>query len=134
MESKHREVSSLCIKAFYNVYNVMGYGFSEKVYHNALIVELRRLSLNVVKEQKILVHFRGQVVGEYFADIVVNDVLILELKAVKELIDQHEAQVLNYLRATKYEVALLLNFGPEPEIQRKSYNNSSKGNMPWLHR
>lgn len=132
MEAKHQEVSGLSIKAFYNVYNMLGVGFSEKVYHNSMMVELRRMGLSVVKEQEIRVHFRGQVVGEYYADIVVNDVLILELKAVKELISQHEAQVLNYLRATKYEVALLLNFGPEPQIQRKSYNNNAKGNMSWL--
>lgn len=132
MEAKHRDLTNLIIKAFYNVYNLLGYGFAEKVYHNALIIELQRLGLTAEKEQQIKVYFRSEIVGEFYADIVVNDLVILELKAAKTLIAQHEAQLLSYLRATKYEVGLLFNFGPEPEIQRKSYNNSAKGNMSWV--
>lgn len=132
MDTKHRDLTNLIIKAFYNVYNLLGYGFAEKVYHNALMIELQRLGPTAEKEHHIKVYFRSKVVGEFFADIVVNDLVILELKAVQTLIEQHEAQLLSYLRATKYEVGLLLNFCPKPEIQRKSYNNSAQGNMSWL--
>lgn len=76
--------------------------------------------------------FEDQLVGEYFADLVVNELIIIELKAVKSLQQDHEAQILNYLKATKYEVGLLLNFGPKPEIKRKAFSNERKGSMAWI--
>ncbi len=132
MDFKHTDVTELIIKAFYKVYNILGYGFLEKVYRNALAIELRQLGLEVVPEMRILVYYDGEVVGEYFADLLVAGVVIVELKAAKKLMEAHEAQLLNYLKATPYEVGLLLNFGPQPEIKRKAFDNSRKGSMRWL--
>ena len=132
MEFKHTDTTELIIKAFYKVYNALGYGFLEKVYRNALAIELRKLGLEVIQEARIAVYYGGEVVGEYFADLLVAGAVIVELKAVKRLLEEHEAQLLNYLKATPYEVGLLLNFGPKPEIKRKAFNNSRKGSMRWL--
>jgi GxxExxY protein len=129
---KHTDITELIIKAFYTVYNTLGYGFLEKVYRNALAIELRKLGLDVIPEARITVYYDGEVVGEYFADLLVAGVVIVELKAVKRLLSEHEAQLLNYLKATSYEVGLLLNFGPKPEIRRKAFDNSRKGSMRWL--
>ena len=132
MDFKHTDITELIIKAFYKVYNTLGYGFLEKVYRNALAIELRKLGLEVIPEARILVYYGGEVVGEYFADLLVAGIVIVELKAVKKLLEEHEAQLLNYLKATPYEVGLLLNFGPRPEIKRKAFDNSRKGSMHWL--
>jgi len=129
---KHTDVTELIIKAFYTVYNTLGYGFLEKVYRNAMAIELRRLGLGVIQEARITVYYDGEVVGEYFADLLVASAVIVELKAVKRLLPEHEAQLLNYLKATPYEVGLLLNFGPRPEIRRKAFDNSRKGSMRWV--
>ncbi len=107
-------------------------GFLEKVYQNALAIELHKLGLELVQEARIVVYYDNEVVGEYFADLFVAGVVIVELKAVKKLLEEHEAQLLNYLKATSYEVGLLLNFGPKPEIKRKAFDNSRKGAMNWL--
>ena len=132
MDFKHTDITELIIKAFYQVYNTLGYGFLEKVYRNAMAIELRQLGLEVISESRILVYYDGEVVGEYFADLLVAGVVIVELKAAKKLVAAHEAQLLNYLKATPYEVGLLLNFGPQPEIKRKAFDNSRKGSMRWL--
>ena len=132
MDFKHTDITELIIKAFYKVYNTLGYGFLEKVYRNALAIELRKMGLEVIPEARILVYYDGEVVGEYFADLLVAGVVIVELKAVKKLLEAHEAQLLNYLKATPYEVGLLLNFGPKPEIKRKAFDNSRKGSMRWI--
>ncbi|MBN1977031.1 MAG: GxxExxY protein [Anaerolineae bacterium] len=132
MDFKHIDITELVIKAFYRVYNALGYGFLEKVYSNALVIELRRLELEVVQEARITVYYDGEVVGEYFADLLVVDTVLVELKAVKKLAKEHEAQLLNYLKATRYEVGLLLNFGLTPEITRKAFDSSRKGSMAWL--
>lgn len=132
MNYKHTDITELIIKAFYTVYNTLGYGFLEKVYRNAMAIELRKLGLEVVSEARIVVYYGGQVVGEYFADLLVADTVIVELKAVKGLLEAHEAQLLNYLKATPYEVGLLLNFGPKPDINRKAFDNARKGSMRWL--
>ena len=123
---KHEALSQQIIGAFYTVYNSLGYGFLEKVYENALAIELRRLGLRVECERPITVFYRGCIVGEYFADIVVEGAIILELKAVRMLAKEHEAQLINYLNATDYEVGLLLNFGPKAEIRRKVFDNDRK--------
>ena len=132
MDYKHTDITELIIKAFYTVYNTLGYGFLEKVYRNALVIELRKLGLQVVAEARIVVYYDAQVVGEYFADLLVAGTVIVELKAVKTLLEAHEAQLLNYLKATPYEVGLLLNFGPQPKIKRKAFDNSRKGSLHWL--
>jgi len=122
------------IKGFYTVYHTLGYGFLEKVYENALAIELRKMGLAVVQQAPITVYYAGAVVGEYYADLLVADAVIVELKAARVLAAEHEAQLLNYLKATPYEVGLLLNFGPQPEIKRKVYDNERKGGLGWRER
>ncbi len=129
MEFQHKELTKGIIGAFYDVYNALGYGFLEKVYENALAIELRHRGFQVEQQHSIQVLYRGEVVGDYFADLVVNDLVILELKATKDLADRHEAQLLNYLKATRFEVGLLLNFGPTPTHTRKAYQNNRKPNL-----
>jgi GxxExxY protein len=134
LDFKHTDVTDLILKAFYKVYNEFRYGFLEKVYQNSLAIELRKLRLPVVQEARIEVYYDGEVVGEYFADLLVANAVIVEVKAVKRLLPEHEAQLLNYLKATPYEVGLLLNFGPRPEIRRKAFDNARKGPMRWLEK
>ena len=127
VELKHPEVTDKILHAFFKiVYPQLGYGFLEKVYENALVFALTSLGLKVEQQVKIAVYFQGSVVGEYFADLLVEDKVIVELKAVSRLLLEHEAQLLNYLRATPYEVGLLLNFGPKPDFRRKAFDNSRK--------
>jgi GxxExxY protein len=126
---KHQLVTEQIIKIFYEVYNELGYGFAEKVYQNAFFIALQEAGFDVAAHSNIKVWFREQIVGEYFADIIVNTVVILELKAGEVLLEEHEAQLLNYLRCTKIEVGLLLNFGKRPEIRRKVYDNNLKPNL-----
>lgn len=128
---KHADVTEAIVRTFLTVYNTLGYGFAEKIYHGSMLIELRRNGLSVCSEQPISVQYRGTVVGEFFADIVVNDCVVIELKAVRELIDEHRAQLLNYLKSSRYEVGMLLNFGKEPQYERKAYENKSKGGLTW---
>ncbi|MEZ4663504.1 MAG: GxxExxY protein [Caldilineaceae bacterium] len=128
----HNKTTSNVINAFFTVYNALGYGFAEKVYQNAMILELNRLGLTVAKEHPINVYYHREIVGTFFADLLVDNVVIVELKAVKELAPEHSAQLLNYLKGSIFEVGLLLNFGPEAIFQRKVYTNAKKGNMSWL--
>jgi GxxExxY protein len=130
---KHADVTEKIIGAFFTVYNRLGYGFSEKVYENALALELEIAGLKVEQQKRITVYYDGQVVGEYAADIVANEVVIIELKAVRQLLKEHEAQLLNYLKATMIEVGLLLNFGPKAEFKRKVYDNERKGSLTWTN-
>lgn len=125
----HEEITSQVIAAFYDVYNKLGYGFLEKVYENALVIELRKRGLKVIQQGSIQVYYDGQVIGEYFADLLVEDKVIVELKAVGEIIKAHENQLVNYLKATNLEVGLILNFGPEPKFKRKIFSNSRKPEM-----
>jgi GxxExxY protein len=131
-DGKHADITGKVIGAFFKVYNALGYGFNEKVYENALAIELRRAGLKAVKQQEIVVYYEGENVGDYRTDIVVNDVVIVELKATRELAEEHEAQVLNYLKATTIEVGLLLNFGVKAEHKRKVYDNERKGTLSWI--
>lgn len=130
-EYKHKEITEKVIKAFYAVYNALGYGFLEKVYVQALVIELQNLGLEVARNVAITVFYAGQAVGEYFADLVVADRVIVEVKAARIFAPEHEAQLLNYLKATPYEVGLLLNFGPKAEIKRMAYDNDRKGRPTW---
>ena len=122
----HEEVTGAIIKAFYTVYNTLGYGFLEKVYENALLHELTKLGLEVDQQMPIKVHYDGCLVGEYFADLVVEGCVIVEIKAAESLHPAHTAQLLNYLKATDIEVGLLLNFGPKPEFARRIFTNDRK--------
>lgn len=126
MELLHKEITDKILKAFYTVYNVLGYGFLEKVYGNALHIELAKMGLKVVKQHPIKVQYDGQQVGEYFADLIVEDLVIVELKAAEGIVEEHEHQLLNYLKATTIEVGLLLNFGRKPQFKRKVFQNINK--------
>jgi GxxExxY protein len=126
MELLHREKTDAIIKAFYQVYNDLGYGFLEKVYENALLIELKNLGFDCHKQYPIKVWYKDQLVGEYFADIIVDNDIILELKAAEAIVEEHEIQLINYLKATEIEVGLLLNFGRKPEFKRKVFTNTIK--------
>ncbi len=123
---KHKELTDKIINIFYRVYNKMGYGFLEKVYENAMVIELKKNSLPVIPQSPIKVYYDEEIIGEYFADLLVDGKVIVEIKAVKNRIEEHEAQLLNYLKATDIEVGLLLNFGPKPQIKRKAFDNHRK--------
>ena len=123
---KHTDLTERIIKCFYNVYNKLGYGFLEKVYENSLMIELRNSGLNSQKQIPIDVYYDDEKVGFYCADLIVENLVIIELKAAEGLIEEHEAQLTNYLRATEIEVGLLLNFGKTPQIKRKVFSNKYK--------
>ena len=122
----HEELTDGIIKAFYKVYNTLGYGFLEKVYENAFCIELERNTFTVIQQHPIQVYYEGNLVGEYFADLVVNDLVIIELKTAEHLREEHVAQLTNYLKATHKEVGLLLNFGKKPEFRRIVFTNQYK--------
>jgi GxxExxY protein len=124
--AKHQEVTDRVIGVFYDVYNELGYGFLESVYREAMRLALTQAGLRVGVEVPINVAFRGAVIGVFRADLIVNDVVLLELKTCEGLGQQHEAQTMNYLRATNIEVALLMNFGPEPKFRRILLDNEKK--------
>ena len=103
----------------YKVHNALGPGFLEKIYENALRIELEKLGLKVKQQEPINVCYEGQVVGEYYADLWVDESVVIELKAVQSLVKKHEVQLVNYLTATGIECGLLLNFGPSVQVKRK---------------
>ncbi len=123
---KHDDVTREIIKSFFDVYNDLGYGFVESVYQEAMVLTLGSVGLSVERELALEVHFRGKVIGLFRADLIVDGSVLVELKAVKSLASVHEAQTLNYLRAGILEVALLLNFGPQPQIKRLAFSNERK--------
>jgi GxxExxY protein len=123
---KFSEITKSIINAFYNVYNKLGYGFLERVYENAMMIELKKLGLNAVKQQAISVYYDDELVGEYFADIIVDNKVIIELKAAETICSEHECQLVNYLKSTDIEVGLLLNFGKKPEIKRRVLTSDHK--------
>ena len=122
----HKELSQQIIGAFYDVYNTLGYGFLEKVYENAFLYELKIIGLNANPQVPIEVFYKGIRVGQYYADLVIEDKIIIELKATETLCEAHEFQLLNYLKATNMEVGLLFNFGGKPEFKRLVYTKSFK--------
>ena len=126
MELLNKDLTNKILKAFYTVYNVLGYGFLEKVYENALYLELSKMGLIVIKQHPIKVYYEEKQVGEYFADLLVENLIIIELKAAEGIVEEHEHQLLNYLKATDKEVGLLLNFGKNPEFKRKVFQNINK--------
>jgi len=123
---KHTELTEKIINIFYRVYNKLGYGFLEKVYENAMMIELKKEGILAIAQAPIRVLYDNEIIGEYYADILVDDKVIVEIKAARQLAEEHEAQLLNYLKATDIEVGLLLNFGFKPEIKRKAFNNLRK--------
>lgn len=126
MKLLHEEITEKIIKSYYKVYNTLGYGFLEKVYENAMVIELRKYGLEAKSQHPITVLYESEIVGEYFADIIVNGIVVLELKAVKQISEEHECQLINYLKSTKIELGLLMNFGKVAEYKRKVYMNIYK--------
>ena len=126
MDYLHQSLTEQVIKAFYKVYNTLGFGFLERVYQNALFIELKNQGFLCEPQQQVKVFYEGVEVGVYYPDIIVNNVLILELKAIEVLAEEHELQIINYLKATEIEIGLLLNFGKKPEIRRKIFTNDKK--------
>jgi len=119
---KHKDLTAKTIECAYKVHNTLGFGFLESVYQNALLIELEKAGLKAQKEVPIKVFYDQKIVGDYVADIIVEDTVILELKSVKELHPAHEAQLTNYLKATGIEVGLLINFGGERvDVKRKVF-------------
>jgi len=129
-EFKHREISKTTIGVFYEVYNELGHGFLESVYHKSMELALREVGLQICSPVVIPVWFRGNQVGDFEGDILVERSILLELKAARTLDSAHQAQILNYLRATDIEVGLLLNFGVKPEFKRLIFDNERKSTRP----
>jgi GxxExxY protein len=126
MDILHKDVTDPIIKTFFDVFNELGYGFLERVYQNAMFMELKSRGFKVDAHKQIKVYYKHVEVGLYYADLVVNDLIILELKATETIVQEFEWQLLNYLRATEMEVGLLLNFGHKPEFKRKVFDNKRK--------
>jgi GxxExxY protein len=123
---KHGEITEKVIGVFFDVYNELGFGFLESVYHNAMLIALEQAGLNAESLVRLPVYFRGQLVGEFVADIRVERAVILELKAAEALATPFDSQLLNHLKATSCEVGLLLNFGPKPKFKRLAFSNDRK--------
>lgn len=128
----HASTTGPLLDAFFQVYRELGYGFLERVYANALAIAARDMGLEIRQQVPIHVHYKSVLVGEYTADMVADGLVLVELKAAKALADEHQAQLLNYLRATPYEVGLLLNFGPKAQYKRMVFSNSRKCSRTWL--
>ena len=122
----HQELTDKILKSFYKVYNTLGYGFLEKVYENALLIELHEQGLNCEAQFPIKVFYNNKNVGNYVADLIVEELVIVELKAAETLVIENEFQLINYLKATEYEVGLLLNFRKKPQFKRKIFTNDRK--------
>jgi GxxExxY protein len=118
---KYEEIKEGIVQSYFAVYNALGHGFLERVYENALAIELRERGLKVQQQAPIPVPYKSQLIGEYYPDLLVEECVIVELKAAESLRNEHFAQLVNYLRATHTEVGLLLNFGPKPEVRRKLF-------------
>ena len=125
-EILHKGLTESIIKVFYEVYNELGYGFLEKVYQNAMYFELKSQGFKVEAQKKIKVYYKNELVGDFLADLLIIDTIILELKACEGLAKAHSVQTLNYLKATNVEIGLLLNFGERPQIKRLIFTNNRK--------
>jgi GxxExxY protein len=126
---KHQELTQVIIQVFYEVYNELGHGFLESVYQEAMLIALRQKGMTVEAQRPLPVWFRGGKIGDFRPDLIVGDAVVVELKAARALEPVHEAQLLNYLRASDLEVGLLLNFGPAPKIKRMVFANEKKKNL-----
>ncbi|NNE67619.1 MAG: GxxExxY protein [Pyrinomonadaceae bacterium] len=123
---KHRELTGRIIKVFYDVYNELGHGFIESVYHEAFRCALEDADMESMTKVELPVRYRGRNVGRFEADLIVENRVILEFKAARALVRAHEAQMLNYLRATSIEIGILFNFGEKPEFKRMAFENTRK--------
>jgi GxxExxY protein len=121
----HKEITDQIIKSFYKVYNKLGYGFLEKVYERSLIIELRKLGLECKSQEPMRVFYEEKEVGFYLADILVEDLIVIELKAAVAICEEHEFQLINYLRASEKEIGILLNVGKTPQFKRKIFSKQN---------
>lgn len=126
----HSEITDQILKSFFHVHNSLGYGFLERVYEIAMMRTLQRAGILVLRQMPVDVWFEGEVVGKYYADLVVANRVIVEVKAEESLHPRNEAQLTNYLKATAMEVGLLLNFGEKPTFRRKLFTNDRKQHLP----
>jgi GxxExxY protein len=127
-ELLHKEITEKIIKAFYKVYNQLGFGFLERVYENAMFIELTNIGFHCERQKYLDVYYKGNRVGEFFADILVENKVIVELKATEVIVKDFENQLINYLKSSDIEVGLLLNFWKKPEFKRKIFTNNLKHN------
>ena len=123
---KHADVTEKIIGIFYDVYNELGYGFLECVYEESLTIALHQAGLAANRQIPLPVWFRGHEVGEFRADVLVENCVLLELKAARSLDPAHEAQLLHYLKSTEVEIGMLLNFGTRPQFRRLIFDNDRK--------
>ena len=126
MELKHKNITEIIIKAYFEVYNELGFGFLESIYESALSIALSDKGLGVERQKDVSVYFRGQLIGVFRPDLIIEDKVIIEFKAVKHLLPEHEAQILNYLKSTDIEVGMLINFGQTTKFKRFVFENSRK--------
>ena len=122
----HSDITKRIIKSFYSVYNKLGFGFLEKVYENAMMIALMSDGLYCEKQKPIKVYYKEKIVGDYYVDILVENKIIIELKASEGIVEEHELQLINYLKATDLEIGLLLNFGKQAQFKRKIFSNTNK--------
>ena len=130
----HHDLTEVIIGIYQDVYTELGHGFLERIYQQAMVIALTEAGLSVVERTPFPVLFRGQVLGEFFADIVVNGLVLLEIKAASALVPWHDAQTINYLRASPLEIALIMNFGPKREHRRRILTNDRKATAVTLGR
>jgi GxxExxY protein len=133
-EGKHAELSQKIIKVFYQVHSELGYGFSEKVYQKAFGLALREAGMKVDEQIPIKVYFHSQLAGEFFADMIINNLILQELKSSGSILEKHEAQLLNYLKASEIEVGYVMNFGKSASFKRKVFDNDRKGSLHWVRK
>ena len=127
----HKALTDKIIKAFFTVYDTLGYGFEENIYQNALVIELQEAGLSASQQHNIPVFYRGQAVGDHVADLLVEDVVVVELMAIETLREEHRVRILNSLKASDREIGLLLNFGVKPEFRRLAFPKDRKrGSYP----
>lgn len=131
---KHSGLTGKILNCFYSTFRNLGPGFPEKIYQKALSLDLAKDGLTAVEQMAIPVFYSGEMLGEFYADIVVNDLIILELKVARQIAPEHVAQLMSYLKSTRFEVGLLLNFGPKPTHERKVFDNERKGSLNWTQR
>ena len=129
MALEQASLTDQIINVYYAVYNALGYGFLEKVYETAMLQEFERRGLRVESQRKIEVYFKGKIVGDYYADLVVENRVVLEIKAAEDMHDAFLAQLINYLRATPCEIGFVFNFGKEPKFERRYFSNRNKRHL-----
>jgi GxxExxY protein len=130
-EGKHADLSERILNIFFTVHRELGYGFSEKVYERSLAIALREAGFKVEEQIPLKVFYHGQMVGEYITDMMINNLILLELKAATQIAAEHEAQLLSYLKASDIEVGYVLNFGQSATFKRRVFDNERKGAMNW---